>query len=128
MAKKNATKKTDVKEPVEAIVENGENCVMTEKLVIEKTEDLYDGEYKLMSENILLKKKKFSDLSFSELTSLTILVDKVQSYYDNMAHANKDIDENRSEYELAVKKLIAYRTLNKGLIEIVENSISGYEF
>jgi hypothetical protein len=75
----------------------------------------------------LLKKKKFSDLSFSELTSLTIPVDKVQSYYDNMAHANKDIDENRGEYELAVKKLIAYRTLNKGLIEIVENSISGYE-
>lgn len=128
MAKKSATKKTDVKEPVAAIVENGENCVTTNKLVIEKTEDLYDGEYKLMSENILLKKKKFSDLSFSELTSLTILVDKVQSYYDNMAHANKDIDENRGEYELAVKKLIAYRALNKGLIEIVENSISGYEF
>lgn len=127
MAKKSLTKKTDVKELVEAIVENGENCVTTDKLVIEKTDDLYDGEYKLMSENILLKKKKFSDLSFSELTSLTILVDKVQSYYDNMAHANKDIDENRSEYELAVKKLIAYRTLNKGLIEIVENSISGYE-
>lgn len=127
MAKKSVTKKTDVKEPVEVIVENGENCVTTDKLVIEKTDDLYDGEYKLMSENILLKKKKFSDLSFSELTSLTILVDKVQSYYDNMAHANKDIDENRSEYELAVKKLIAYRTLNKGLIEIVENSISGYE-
>lgn len=127
MAKKSVTKKTDVKEPVEVIVENSENCVTTDKLVIEKTDDLYDGEYKLMSENILLKKKKFSDLSFSELTSLTILVDKVQSYYDNMAHANKDIDENRSEYELAVKKLIAYRTLNKGLIEIVENSISGYE-
>lgn len=127
MAKKSVTKKTDVKEPVEVIVENNENCVTTDKLVIEKTDDLYDGEYKLMSENILLKKKKFSDLSFSELTSLTILVDKVQSYYDNMAHANKDIDENRSEYELAVKKLIAYRTLNKGLIEIVENSISGYE-
>lgn len=127
MAKKSVTKKTDVKEPVEVIVENGENCVTTDKLVIEKSDDLYDGEYKLMSENILLKKKKFSDLSFSELTSLTILVDKVQSYYDNMAHANKDIDENRSEYELAVKKLIAYRTLNKGLIEIVENSISGYE-
>ena len=127
MAKKSVTKKTDVKEPVEAIVKNGENCVTTDKLVIEKTDDLYDGEYKLMSENILLKKKKFSDLSFSELTSLTILVDKVQSYYDNMAHANKDIDENRSEYDLAVKKLIAYRTLNKGLIEIVENSISGYE-
>lgn len=127
MAKKSVTKKTDVKEPVEVIVENSENCVTTDKLVIEKTDDLYDGEYKLMSENILLKKKKFSDLSFSELTSLTILVDKVQSYYDNMAHANKDIDENRSEYELAVKKLIAYRALNKGLIEIVENSISGYE-
>ena len=127
MAKKNDTKKTDVKEPVSAIVENGENCVTTNKWVIEKTEDLYDGEYKLMSENILLKKKKFSDLSFSELTSLTILVDKVQSYYDNMAHANKDIDENRGEYELAVKKLIAYRALNKGLIEIVENSISRYE-
>ena len=127
MAKKSVTKKTDVKEPVEVIVEKNENCVTTDKLVIEKTDDLYDGEYKLMSENILLKKKKFSDLSFSELTSLTILVDKVQSYYDNMAHANKDIDENRSEYELAVKKLIAYRTLNKGLIEIVENSISGYE-
>lgn len=124
MAKKSVTKKTDGKEPVEAIVEN---CVTTDKLVIEKTDDLYDGEYKLMSENILLKKKKFSDLSFSELTSLTILVDKVQSYYDNMAHANKDIDENRGEYELAVKKLIAYRALNKGLIEIVENSISGYE-
>lgn len=125
MAKKSVTKKTDGKEPVEAIVEN---CVTTDKLVIEKTDDLYDGEYKLMSENILLKKKKFSDLSFSELTSLTMLVDKVQTYYDNMAHANKDIDENRGEYELAVKKLIAYRTLNKGLIEIVENSISGYEF
>lgn len=127
MAKKNDTKKTDVKEPVAVIVENGENCVTTNKLVVEKNEDLYDGEYKLMSENILLKKKKFSDLSFSELTSLTILVDKVQSYYDNMAHANKDIDENRGEYELAVKKLIAYRALNKGLIEIVENSISRYE-
>ena len=79
MAKKSVTKKTDVKEPVEVIVEKNENCVTTDKLVIEKTDDLYDGEYKLMSENILLKKKKFSDLSFSELTSLTILVDKVQS-------------------------------------------------
>lgn len=68
----------------------------------------------------------FKYMTFSEINSAICVVESIIRYYENMAQGNRDISENKAEYELAMNKLKMYRNLQISIIKEADNKLSAY--